>query len=290
MLVSKVGGSVVGLGFAQADMSRCASRPRVNNFVPKRRANVPAALSRTFSSSFFVRIWTDPATLLIRKKNKTDISRNPSSIHVGCHVTNRRTFRAGGPAPPRRSRHTTARPSTARRRRIAAYSAAMTEVQRATHPRGTAASPPRVLTRKASAGDDRHPRDDERDPSSRVTDGRASPAPPGVRRSRRDLADSAEDLASGAAGSPVKRTREGAPPDNTGPTPASVRAGSCAATEEEGKNNHGCRVSRTGQSRVIPFRAPRKYNNDRCCSRATQEFRFSKQNSKQASKQTSAIN
>ena len=109
----------------------------------------------------------------------------------------------------------------------------MTEVQRATHPRGTAASPPRVLTRKASAGDDRHPRDDERDPSSRVTDGRASPAPPGVRRSRRDLADSAEDLASGAAGSPVKRTREGAPPDNTGPTPASVRAGSCA-TEEEG--------------------------------------------------------
>ena len=94
----------------------------------------------------------------------------------------------------------------------------MTEVQRATHPRGTAASPPRVLTRKASAGDDRHPRD---------------PSSPGVRRSRRDLADSAEDLASGAAGSPVKRTREGAPPDNTGPTPASVRAGSCA-TEEEG--------------------------------------------------------
>ena len=32
----------------------------------------------------------------------------------------------------------------------------------------------------------------------------------------------------------MKRTREGAPPDNTGPTPASVRAGSCAATEEEG--------------------------------------------------------
>ena len=111
----------------------------------------------------------------------------------------------------------------------------MTEVQRATHPRGTAASPPRVLTRKeASAGDHCHPRDDERDPPSRVSDGRASPAPPGVRRSRRDLADSAEDLASGAAGSPVKRTREGAPPDNTGPTPASVRAGSCAATEEEG--------------------------------------------------------
>uniref|UniRef100_A0A7S0IGN8 Cdc6 C-terminal domain-containing protein n=1 Tax=Micromonas pusilla TaxID=38833 RepID=A0A7S0IGN8_MICPS len=105
----------------------------------------------------------------------------------------------------------------------------MTEVQRATHPRGTAASPPRVLTRKgASAGDGRHPRDDdERDPPSRVSDGRASPAPPGVRRSRRDLADSAEDLASGAAGSPAKRTREGAPPDNTGPTPASgVRADS----------------------------------------------------------------
>ena len=38
------------------------------------------------------------------------------------------------------------------------------------------------------------------DPSSRVTDGRASPAPPGVRRSRRDLADSAEDLASGGGG------------------------------------------------------------------------------------------
>ena len=92
-----------------------------------------------------------------------------------------------------------------------------------------------MLTRKeASAGDHCHPRDDERDPPSRVSDGRASPAPPGVRRSRRDLADSAEDLASGAAGSPVKRTREGAPPDNTGPTPASVRAGSCAATEEEG--------------------------------------------------------
>ena len=113
----------------------------------------------------------------------------------------------------------------------------MTEVQRATHPSGTAASPPRVLTRKgASAGDGRHPRDDdERDRPSRVSDGRASPAPPGVRRSRRDLADSAEDLASGAAGSPVKRTREGAPPDDTGPTPASgVRASSSRATEDGG--------------------------------------------------------
>ena len=173
-----------------------------------------------------------------RKKKKPIFPpRNPTSIHVGCHVTNRRTFRRRRPGPPRRSRHTTARPSTARRRRIATYSAAMTEVQRATHPRGTAASPPRVLTRKgASAGDGRHPRDDdERDRPSRVSDGRASPAPPGVRRSRRDLADSAEDLASGAAGSPVKRTREGAPPDDTGPTPASgVRASSSRATEDGG--------------------------------------------------------
>ena len=137
----------------------------------------------------------------------------------------------------------------------------MTEVQRATHPRGTAASPPRVLTRKASAGDDRHPRDDERDPSSRVTDGRASPAPPGVRRSRRDLADSAEDLASGAAGSPVKRTREGAPPDNTGPTPASVRAGSCAATEEEEvRPRHPTRRrgSRAGSRAVKPRATTRR--------------------------------
>ena len=223
------------MGFAQADMSRYASRPRVNIFVPKRRANVPMCFPGLFHRPFFVRIWTDPATLLIpvKKQNRYFPPEIHQSIHVGCHVTNRRTFRRRRPGPPRRSRHTTARPSTARRRRIATYSAAMTEVQRATHPRGTVASPPRVLTRKgASAGDGRHPRDDdERDPPSRVSDGRASPAPPGVRRSRRDLADSAEDLASGAAGSPVKRTRECAPPDDTGPTPASgVRASSSRAT------------------------------------------------------------
>ena len=66
--------------------------PRVNNFVRNGEQMCQRRFSRTFSSSFFVRIWTDPATLLIRKKNKTDISRNPSSIHVGCHVTNGRTF------------------------------------------------------------------------------------------------------------------------------------------------------------------------------------------------------
>ena len=236
------------MGFAQADMSRCASRPRVNNFVPKRRANVPAALSRTFSSSFFVRIWTDPATLLIRKKNKTDISRNPSSIHVGCHVTNRRTFPAPAARPPAtvaaHDRASVHRASTSNRgifRRDDRGAARDS-------PEGNRRVAPARADEERSIGGRWSPSSRRRARSSVAGLGRTRlPAPPGVRRSRRDLADSAEDLASGAAGSPVKRTREGAPPDNTGPTPASVRAGSCA-TEEEGRSVLGIQRGAVGRA------------------------------------------
>ena len=89
------------MGFAQADMSRYASRPRVNIFVPKRRANVPMCFPGLFHRPFFVRIWTDPATLLIPEKKQNryfppEIQHRSTSDATS--PTGERSG-AGGPAP-----------------------------------------------------------------------------------------------------------------------------------------------------------------------------------------------